>query len=269
MSRTNRTNKPATTFVTLSCAALLALASCGGEEGPGAGPGGVQILPSTQSACKSNAPSERGAYSLGGLSATAQGDTVTILRSDAHYNCASKLALDVTVTGGQIEVKERITNPGELAFCMCDYDLSVQVKGLAAGSYQVSLLDSDGKPAGQAQVTVAAPAALQIQSQQSACKGSAQTFSGGKLSATVAGGTVKVLHEDASYNCAAKVALEASVSGNTILVTEVITNPADPMARCMCEYDLTGEINGLAAGSYTLEVRDAEGKTVGTLQIAL
>lgn len=253
-------------------ALLLTLGACGGEDSPAPGPGAIQVLPSTQSACKVDTKSDdRGGYSLGAIAATAQGDTVTITHADARYNCASKVALEATVNGNQIVVQEKITNPGELAFCMCDYDLSVQLKGLPAGTYDVSLTDSDGKPAGTAQVTVGAAAGIPVESLQSACKGNGVqgTFTSGKLSATVSGGALVILHEDASYNCAAKVALQATVSGNAILVKEVITNPDEPMARCMCNYDLSAKLQGLAAGSYTIEVRDSDGKTVGLLEIAL
>jgi hypothetical protein len=267
MNRNSRMNLNTLTSILL-CAALTA---CGGEEAgvPGPGPS-IQVLPSTQSACKIDSKSDKGGYSLGAISATAQGDTVTILHEDARYNCASRLALEATVSGNQIVVQEKITNPGELAFCICDYDLSVQVKGLPAGTYTVSITDADGNPAGTAEVVVAGSAPLQTQSLQSACKvGSKGTFSAGNLTANVAGGTLTVLHEDASYNCFAKVALEATVSGGTILVKEVITNADEPMARCTCDFDLTAEVKGLSAGSYTLELRDADGKTVGSLQLTI
>jgi hypothetical protein len=107
-------------------------------------------------------------------------------------------------------------------------------------------------------------------SKQSACKGTPLTDgpSVGTVSATWQGGTVVIQHADAPYNCASKVALAASLSGNDILVTETITNPG-VLADCECSYDLSAEVTGLASGSYAVRVLDANQQLVGTTNVVV
>lgn len=253
-------------------AAVILLAACGDEPtkpGPGPGPTTPQTS-SVQSACKANTKSDGGG-SLDALQSSVSGDSVTITHVDARYNCAEKVKLEASVAGNVIQVKEIITNPDDpKARCMCNYDLSVEIKGLAAGTYTASVSDAASKAVGTTTVTVGVAPSLQVSSLQSACKGSPVGFSstGGQLQAKVQGGSLFVLHDDAIYNCASKLKMDASVSGSDIIVQEVITNPG-VVANCMCTYDLSVEIKGLAAGTYTVKVIDADGKLVGTLQAIL
>ncbi len=80
---------------------------------------------------------------------------LTIAHESARYNCASKVIMQATLQGNDIIVKEVITNPGEAAFCICDFDLSVGLRGLGAGTYTVKLFDADGNLLGTTSVTIA------------------------------------------------------------------------------------------------------------------
>ena len=254
----------------LAMSFVIILAACGdGSSKPDPSAPDVQIH-SAQSACKAESKSDGGG-SLDALSSSVDGDTVTITHEDARYNCAEKVKLDATVAGGAIQVTETITNPDDpKARCMCNYDLSIEIKGLAPGTYTVSVTDAAGSAVGSATVAIGAPPSLQVSSLQSACKGSPLGFSstGGQLQAKVQGGSLFVLHDDATYNCASLLKMEATVSGSDIIVKEVITNPG-LIANCICTYDLSVEIKGLSAGTYTVKVVDADGQVVGTLQVTL
>jgi hypothetical protein len=260
------------TISLLAMSATILLAACGDEPTqPGAGPGSAAPqISSVQSACKASTKSDDGG-SLDALQSSVSGDSVTITHVDARYNCAEKVKLDASVAGNMIQVTEIITNPDDTkARCMCNYDLSVEIRGLAAGTYTASVADAAGTAVGTTTITVGVAPSLQVSSLQSACKGSPVGFSstGGQLRATVQGGSLLVLHDDAIYNCASKLKMDASASGSGIIVQEVITNPG-VVAYCMCTYDLTVELRGLAAGTYTVKVIDADGKLVGTLQATL
>jgi hypothetical protein len=254
------------TILSLVVTTSLLLAACGQEQDI---PGSSQpsVLGTRQSACKAN--SDVGSYVPGAVKAAAQGDGAVISREDARYNCAAKLKLEATVSGTRILVQETITNPDETARCMCNYDLSVELKGLASGNYTVSVTDADGQAAGSATLTVGgASSKLQVAAKQSACKGNGFDYSAGSLKGSLMGGSLVITHEDARYNCAAKVELSASRSGNDIIVQESISNPSE-LALCTCDFDLSAEVKGLAAGSYTVKVLDADKQLVGTLQVTI
>jgi hypothetical protein len=134
--------------------AVVALLGCGDGSDTHGAP--LEVGQTQQSACKPGSMGGAGSFLGGQAAITAQvsSGVVTITHKDAHYNCASKLMLQVTVSGSTITVREVITNPKEMAFCMCDYDLSVQVAGLPAGSYAVEVHDADGKLVGSVPVTI-------------------------------------------------------------------------------------------------------------------
>jgi hypothetical protein len=247
--------------------ASLALVACGNDNTEPGQPGSFQVLGTAQSACKAESKSDA-SPSFGTLKAEAQGSSVLISHEDARYNCASKLKLDASLSSSEILVKEQITNPAEVARCTCDYDLSVELKGLADGGYTVKLLDAEGQLVGTASVTIGSSSGLQVAAKQSACKANPpESYVAGDLKASVSG-VLLVSHEDARYNCASKVEMRAALKGQTIVVQETITNPGE-MAFCTCDFDLSVEVRGLAAGSYTLQVFDADGQLVGTIQIVI
>jgi hypothetical protein len=229
----------------------------------------VSVGQTFQSDCK---PETDGPSSSGAIKATVNGNSVTITHEDATYNCAARLKLTAKVIGNQIVVTETILNPNELADCTCNFDLSVVVSELAAGTYQVKVLSSSGLTAGVTTVTVGSGAAAGP-TLQSQCKGVSNGPGGangatGKIKTTVVNGTLTITHEDAVYNCAARVMLVATVGGTSIVVRETITNPG-VSANCICPFDLTAAISGLAPGTYSLKVYDADGNLVGSATVAV
>lgn len=246
-----------------ACLSLLLCVACGDlDQDHSAAPGAT-----TQSACKPSTKAD--GLSAGTVKAEASGGTVTVHHLDAYYNCASKLQLQVTVSQSEILIQEVITNPGELARCMCRYDLSVPVAGLAPGPYKVTVQDIEGKGVGSTSVTVG-NSPVTITSVQSACKAPpAKTYgASGAVKVTVAGGQVTILHEDAYYNCAHKVTMKVSVAPGTLVAQEVITNPNDG-AYCMCHYDLSAVVKNVASGAHVVKVIDADGKLVDMVKILI
>ena len=77
-----------------------------------------------------------------------------------------------------------------------------------------------------------------------------------------------VSHQDAVYNCAAELLLVATVTGSKIVVNEEITNPK-VQANCFCPFDLATDIQGLAPGTYSVELYDADGTLVGSASVVL
>jgi hypothetical protein len=69
----------------------------------------------------------------------------------------------------------------------------------------------------------------------------------------VTGDTVRIVNVGAWENCAARFAIRIDIAGNTILMTECDT--VVQKARCMCTFDVLGQLSGLAAGSYEVTVQ--------------
>jgi hypothetical protein len=195
-----------------------------------------------------------------------------VLHKDATYNCAHKLSMEATFSASEILVKEIIANPNDtLARCMCPFDLSAQVKGLAAGTYLLKVLDADGALIGSTTVTVGSSAQSleHVDSMQSACKGSPAEYQASEAAkVSPEAGLLRIVHEDARYNCAAKVKMEATLTGDEITVKEIITNPEE-LALCICDFDLSVGLKGLRPGTYTVKIFDADGNLVSSTQVTI
>lgn len=254
--------------VALCLVVILGLGACGADSQE-------TDVTSQQSACKLSAAPAADPGS-GTISASAQGDVVFVTHVDAHYNCASKLVLDGSVSGDEILVQEVITNPDEKARCTCYMDLSAQIKGVADGSYTVKVHDTEGKLVGTAPVQVGSVAPAFVfsvgQTLQSDCKPESKEdgygAGAGQIKVTVSGSSATIRHEDALANCASKLKMNASLTGATIEVQEVITNPGE-LAYCVCNFDLEVIVSNLAPGSYTVKVFDPDGNLVDSVSITV
>ncbi len=200
------------------------------------------------------------------------GETVKISHIDAEYNCAARVKMTASLVGSQILVQEIIENPEEQVFCVCDYDLSVEVQGLAPGVYTVEVTDGNGQVVGQTQVTVGESPQVSIsETIQSDCKAASDgpdASDGGGVSAIQDGDTLKITHQDAEYNCAARLKMEATLVGDEILVQEILLNPGEE-ADCICPFDISVDVAGLADGSYTVKVFSIGGLLVGEVQVTI
>jgi hypothetical protein len=139
----------------LGLTAALTLGACGpadeepeleGDTTPT--PSLIEVLPTQQSSCKHGDKNDTRAPTMavgGTVEVVVTGSALEITHRDAYYNCAAKVDMKVKVNGTQIEVHEVILNPNEKVRCMCHYDLYTRIKGLAAGSYTISVFDADGK----------------------------------------------------------------------------------------------------------------------------
>ena len=72
-------------------------------------------------------------------------DTVRIWNTGLSENCASRFLFDVTIQDTNIRVTERDTST-RLMTCLCGFDLSVTIGGLASGTYRANIYRSHQAP---------------------------------------------------------------------------------------------------------------------------
>ncbi len=74
------------------------------------------------------------------------------------------------------------------------------------------------------------------------------------------GGYLSLNHVNARFTCSSQLRMEASVSGSEITILEYVYHPTEEYisAACDCPYDLYGEVGPLAAGEYTVIIRQGE-----------
>jgi hypothetical protein len=86
---------------------------------------------------------------------------------------------------------------------------------------------------------------------------------GDGLQIVVRGEAIHVGHR-LSYVCCAELSLSMEQDGNTIRVVE---RNVGEMCRCVCEYDVEADINGLGSGVYQVEVWGVEYEDVHTPEL--
>jgi hypothetical protein len=77
---------------------------------------------------------------------------------------------------------------------------------------------------------------------------------------TVSGHNVTVVHADAFYNCCFEITTTVVQVGDVI---DIYEHTSGTPCYCMCYFEVTTTLYGLDAGTYTINVYDADGEYVG------
>jgi hypothetical protein len=77
---------------------------------------------------------------------------------------------------------------------------------------------------------------------------------------TVSGDDIVVMHKDAFYNCCYEISVEVVQNGNVFNLYE---HESGNPCWCMCYFDVTTTIYDLEAGTYTINVYNAQDEYVG------
>jgi hypothetical protein len=193
---------------------------------------------------------------------TVEGDTLHVLHRNASYNCClDDIVISLAVEGKVLRLTEEevLTHP---CYCTCCYDVEATVVDLSPGEYTVEFCWFD-YDTGQEECYVedivisddaSGPAIGEYSN--SGCLGRSR---GGypwcgedQIELTVEGGTLDVIHRNATYNCCPDdIVISLTVEGTWLRLTEeeILTMPCD----CMCCYDVEATIVNLAPGEYTVE----------------
>ncbi|NTW26239.1 MAG: T9SS type A sorting domain-containing protein [Lentimicrobium sp.] len=79
---------------------------------------------------------------MGLLSAEVHGDTVVLKNDTAYRNCGALYTMGVTNTGNDTLTWLQ-TDTGDVAYCYCNFDLSVTLDSLSPGDYIVKVFYTD------------------------------------------------------------------------------------------------------------------------------
>ena len=80
------------------------------------------------------------------LSAEVNGNSVTLKNDSVQRNCASYYAMEVIQLEGDTLAWYEVDLVGWIAYCMCNFDLSVTLDSLNPGNYFVKTYFTDGPP---------------------------------------------------------------------------------------------------------------------------
>jgi hypothetical protein len=80
--------------------------------------------------------------SLGLLSAEVHGDTVILKNDTVYRNCGALYTMEVTNPGNDTLIWMQ-TDTGDVAYCYCNFDLSVSLDSLSPGDYVVKVYYTD------------------------------------------------------------------------------------------------------------------------------
>ncbi|MBN1945221.1 MAG: hypothetical protein JW797_06060 [Bradymonadales bacterium] len=170
---------------------------------------------------------------------------IDLVHENASYNCCGLVQMTLGVDQNMLILTEEVIfdeeHPG--CWCLCDYDLSAEITGLAEGAYTVRWVDgTTGERYGDdIPVTVAAPEPV--------------------FGAQGGPGRIDLWHDNAVHTCCVDVAMQYALDNGQVTVWEV---ESGAHCDCICSYDLDASIKGLAAGIYTVTLLDGPaGQPVG------
>ncbi len=221
--------------------------------------GGVQLAGVRNSDCLNGATrtvdgDDDSLYGTESFEASYDAETglATATHHNAVYNCCiDEISVELVQDGNTLKLYETEVAPNP-CFCVCPFDISAQVAGLADGLYTVEFYNNDGNLAGSTSLTVGA--APELQHNNSDCLGSGFRDSTDEtLTANWETDHIAVLHHNAEYNCCIdEIAVAMAIDGFTITLTEteMLQAPCD----CVCLYDVNSSIYDLPSGDYTINV---------------
>ncbi|MFH2056015.1 MAG: dockerin type I repeat-containing protein [bacterium] len=188
-------------------------------------------------------------YGLGYLYAEVLGNDLYLHHIDAEYQCCLGYLVEYEIDGFEITATESDT--GDLCDCICDFDLTSVLYDLEDGEYIVTLIGIYGDEIGVDTVVVAGEFGLTGYG-NSGCLEMTATFDPPDVDYLYGNGELSLVHHDAYYNCASAFLVQFEQAGDTMRFYEL--NIEENCAYCMCYFEITATVVGIAPGNYTAEI---------------
>jgi hypothetical protein len=203
------------------------------------------------------------------------GTTLALRHINAAFNCCPKeITIEVRVNDGTIDIVEYEAEAG--CRCNCLYDLDLVVENLPAGTYRIRTTGPIGPGLDFTVDLAAQPSGSYCEKRQgypwdgtegrlvavSDCGGfgamddSPVDLSLECMEYSFEGGTLKLRHVNAGFNCCGAKSAQVTVADGEIRIVESEEqNPCD----CECLFDLDMEVVNLPAGTYRILVTGSLG----------
>lgn len=200
------------------------------------------------------------------------GDTIVVLHYKALYQCCALIKIDVVQSENGFDIFESDT--GEQCNCLCYFDITTLISGLAQGSYFIRLFDIDGEPVDSALIDIP-PKYTKFESSQSACNWGLYKSNEMSSSYTLEDSvlfwfsvdTLWVMHKNANENCCSKIVTEVkrTLEGFDIFELDIV----GPLCGCTCYFDILTTIHGVSPGVYMIRVFDIRDTLVGQVEVEI
>jgi len=198
----------------------------------------------------------------GQVSVNVEGNDITIYHDNVIYNCAAVIEYETYLSPHkEIVIIEHETLPNGAAYCICEFDLEIEITDLKPGDYVLKMYREDTSHIfGEFYFTIEGTFSYKA----TRCKDFQEepnTFSGwddynpnGEVSFSVYKNSLIVNHTDVQYNCSAHIVMTAEIQRNVITIDELETFPDEPPVFCECPFDVTGFVMNLDPGEYLVKL---------------
>jgi len=192
-------------------------------------------------------------FSQDSLYTSISGDTLTIHHDRTERNCAALFVWDVNILDNLITVTE--VDTGDQVWCMCYFDLEVNLTGLSPGSYQIDVWSDDigYDPILHGSLDLVWGDLAVTGQQESDCIMMREDTSFIELS--VNGDTLDLFWNTPLLNCIFMPVWNGWLSADTFHVTMVDTGPP---VDCICPFEVDVSFASFLPGTYTLDFWNGE-----------
>ncbi|MHC4640174.1 MAG: right-handed parallel beta-helix repeat-containing protein [Planctomycetota bacterium] len=184
--------------------------------------------------------------------------------------CADRIELQMTVEGNLITIYEIEQLVGVPCPCICDYPVTATLGPFEEGTYLVEVIGINGSSLGVVEVTIGGPGMtfhIDDCNMEAGQKWTAAAESNEpRFSVWVEGNYI--YFEDQMYAncCPDELGLDKEINGNEITLYEI---GYGGMCDCMCYFPITATLGPFEDGTYTVEVYDNYGNSLGVVEVTI
>lgn len=206
--------------------------------------------PAWQSLCREEIPDPPS------VKIVAERDRIRIEHRNAREQCCLQLAAAVEVNKGTLRIFELDRSPAP-CFCLCYFDLTMEVPGLGPGIYPVEIYDLRGDLIAEETVLIDTPRLIATQSRCLERPPGDPPEESIAISADCR--RISIERRQALEQCCLELDSSAAFSHSAVMVQPVDLGPP---CDCICRFNLRHEVLDVLPGSYHVELLNWAGLPV-------